>query len=110
MAKVKGSEASARLMPKSVWIAGSATMNDHMPTPPMVLSAMAMASRSQAAPESVTTAGAVGEFVTVFDPAWSVRSDVALRRRASQRLPRRRRPSRALAAPAYCGAQRESRP
>jgi hypothetical protein len=34
-------------MPKSAWIAGSITTNDHMPTPPIVLMSVQMARRSQ---------------------------------------------------------------
>ena len=52
---VKGSEASARATPKSAWMAGSATITDHMPTPPMVLSVTATPRRSQALVESVSS-------------------------------------------------------
>ena len=58
MVSVNGSDASPRLTPKSVCIAGSTTMNDHMPTPPMVPVASAAQSRIQAALESTSLAGA----------------------------------------------------
>ena len=45
---VNGSDASPRGTPKSACTAGSATTNDHMPMLPMVPSASAMPSRSQA--------------------------------------------------------------
>ena len=48
MAKVKGSEASAREMEKSACTAGSATTTDHMPTDPTVPMASAVNSRTQA--------------------------------------------------------------
>ena len=44
----KGSEASARVAPKSACTAGKATTNDHMPTLPTVPSTSATPSRSQA--------------------------------------------------------------
>ena len=67
---VKGRDASARLMPKSAWMAGNATITDHMPTPPMVEIAMATTSRSHAAEESITCGAAApsGELMTLTDP------------------------------------------
>ena len=44
---VNGSDASPRGRPKSACTAGSATVNDHMPTPPMVLMTTQIASRTQ---------------------------------------------------------------
>ena len=48
ISKVYGSDASARVMPKSACTVGSATMNDHMPTPPMVLTINVHARRRHA--------------------------------------------------------------
>src|SRR5262249_3930090 len=72
MTKVKGSEASARLTPKSVWMAGNATMNDHMPTPPMVEIATATARRSHAVDESITCGALapLGESMMLANPAY----------------------------------------
>jgi hypothetical protein len=48
-----GNEASARGMPNSDCTTGSATITDHMPTPPMVESSTVAARRSHACAESV---------------------------------------------------------
>src|SRR5262249_30193308 len=53
MARVNGSDASARAMAKSACTVGSATGNDHMPTPPIVASATAALSRTHDAVESI---------------------------------------------------------
>jgi len=45
-------------MPKSACTVGSATMNDHMPTPPMVLISPVQARRRHAWGESVSAAPA----------------------------------------------------
>ncbi len=45
---VYGSDAAERGTPNSAWIAGSTTMTDHMPTPPMEDSASAAKRRAQA--------------------------------------------------------------
>ena len=55
MARVKGSDASARATPNSACTAGSTTGTDHMPTLPMVPSTTAAASRHQAKGDSTPT-------------------------------------------------------
>src|SRR5262245_2820128 len=58
MAMVNGSDASARAMAKSACTVGSATGNDHMPTPPMVASATAALRRIHEALESISNRSA----------------------------------------------------
>ena len=52
MARVNGSEASARATPNSACTAGSTTGTDHMPTLPTAPSTTAAASRHQAKGDS----------------------------------------------------------
>ena len=48
MVTVYGSDAAERATPNSAWIAGRATITDHMPTPPIPESSSAAASRVHA--------------------------------------------------------------
>gem|GEM_PF-4635955 len=48
MVTVYGSDASARATPNSAWIAGSTTVTEYMPEPPIVISNRDTARRSQA--------------------------------------------------------------
>src|SRR6185295_18573687 len=72
MTMVKGSEASARLTPKSAWMAGSATMYDHIPTPPMVDSSTATPRRSHAVGESISDGALapIGEIIVLINPGY----------------------------------------
>ena len=46
--RVYGSEASARATPNSAWMAGSTTVTEYMPEPPIVINSSETARRSQA--------------------------------------------------------------
>src|SRR4029078_8531007 len=79
MTMVKGRDALARLTPKSAWIVGSATMIDHMPTPPMVQSVIATSRRSHAAGESTPPEPSpVGTFM-LGHPAFRFAGNIARR-------------------------------
>ena len=73
MTMVKGRDASARLTPKSAWIVGSATMIDHMPTPPMVESVIATSRRSHAAGEFNDGVRFVRRYIHAWKPGLSLR-------------------------------------
>jgi hypothetical protein len=76
---VKGSDASARLTPKSAWIVGNATMIDHMPTPPMVEIVIATTRRNHAAGESTPPCASSVRTIIIGDPALHRRGNTARR-------------------------------
>ena len=73
MTMVKGRDALARLTPKSAWIVGSATMIDHMPTPPMVESVIATSRRNHAAGESTPPYASSVRYIHDWEPGIALR-------------------------------------